>query len=179
MINLIPPSAKKSIVREYWMRVVSVWVFIMSAVSFIFATLLIPVYVLIESKTNARTESAKVALDETTKYNLSSAELIRASKQARLLLQLQDTVRFTEFVSLLEDVQNDQVSITTYDFSLQEGAIAPINISGTALTRQALATFRQALLNHPAIEDAYLPISNLALDKNITFTVTVTMKQPS
>ena len=176
MINLIPPSAKKSIVREYWLRVASVWLFILSAVGAIFAILLVPVYVLIKGQISVYAESAQVAINETKEYDLSSAELIRASKQARMILDLTDTIRLSRFITLIDEIEKSGVTIDSYILSQKDDIVTPITITGTALTRQALANFRETLLTHPDIKTAYLPISNLALDKNITFSVTITMK---
>jgi hypothetical protein len=180
MINLIPPSAKADIRREYWARVTTVWVFICSGVAFVIAILLIPVYVLINSQINVYAEAAEAAISENTKFQLSSASLIQASQRARLLTTLADEERFTDLVTLLDSIQNQNVTITTFEFSRTQTEpveTAPILITGTALTRQALADFRTALLNHPAVDTALLPISNLTLDRDIIFSVTITMKK--
>jgi len=39
-----------------------------------------------------------------------------------------------------------------------------------------LADFRAELLANPDIEKAFLPLSNLAQDKDLSFTVSITMK---
>lgn len=176
MINLIPPHAKSSIVREYWFRVVSVWLFILSAVTLIIAALLIPVYVLITTQIAAYAESAEVAISEVNKFDLSSAALVRASQDAVKIVKMQDDPRFTEYITLFQSLENRAVSIHRYEFSLEGDTIAPIIIAGTAETRQALADFREALLTNERIATVVLPISNLAQDKDIDFTITVTMK---
>ena len=51
----------------------------------------------------------------------------------------------------------------------------PVNITGTATDRQSLASFRDRMLAHPLISEVNLPISNLATDKDIQFSITVTM----
>ena len=49
-------------------------------------------------------------------------------------------------------------------------------ISGDATTRQALADFRDRLLRQPEISDVVLPISNLAKDRDIKFSISVVFK---
>ncbi len=178
MINLIPQSAKTSITREYWVRVINVWILSFSGVFVIISILLIPVYILINSQTAVYAKDAEVALVEVNKFDLSSASLIKSGQQAKLLLNLKNEIRFTNLVSLLESTQNPSVAITRFDFTKVDAELNPISITGTALTRQSLADFREALLNHPDIETVLLPISNLALDRDIIFNVTITMKKP-
>ncbi len=177
MINLIPQSAKSSITREYWTRVFSVWLFILSGVTFIVTALLVPVYVLVNAQIDAYEETATAAISEVNKYNLSSTALVRASQDAAKIIRMQDAPRFTDYVALFESLQNDAVVIERFEFSKQGDELFPVSISGKAETRQALADFREALLGNERIDTVVLPISNLAQDKDITFAITVTMKQ--
>lgn len=178
MINLIPQHAKSDITREYWLRVISVWLFIMSGVAAIIAALLVPVYVLVNSQISVYAESAKTALDEGAKYNLSSTALVRASQDAAKVLTMQEAPQFTSFVALFESHLPEAVSIDRFEFTYDGADLSPISISGKAKTRQALADFREALLTDTSVDTVFLPISNLAQDKDINFTITVTMKKP-
>jgi hypothetical protein len=177
MINLIPPSAKSSITREYWMRVISVWVFILTGVTIIIAALLVPVFALVNSQIAAYSASAKEAISEVNKYDLSSTALVRASQDAVKVIRMQNDAKFTDYITLFEALENESVVIERYEFTKQDDVLDPISISGKAATRQALADFREALLDNKNIETVFLPISNLAQDKNISFVITVTMKK--
>ncbi len=177
MINLIPQTAKKRITREYWLRVVSVWILILTGVAFIVAVLLIPVYILINSKADIYTNSASAASLEIESYELSSSALIKASQQAQKIATLDEAVRFTDLITLISSLKNPSIIIDNFSFNLTETGLAPIVINGEAKTRQSLADFRTALLNHEDIAEAELPISSLALDRDINFTVTITIKE--
>jgi hypothetical protein len=177
MINLIPPHAKQGITREYWLRVISVWVCIASATFLILSVALIPTYVFIKSQISVYAKSAEAAIAEVDKHNLSSAALVQASQQAQLLLSLNEAKPFTELITELEAMQNPNVSIDRFEIEQDKTGLKPITISGKAKTRQSLADFREALLEHPEIETVFLPISNLAQDKDISFLITVTMKK--
>lgn len=176
MINLIPQHAKSNITKEYWVRVTSVWLFIQSGATLIIAALLVPVYVLVNSQIEVYSESAEAAISEVNKYDLSSTALVRASQDAAKVLGMQNDPEFTEYITLFEALENRAVTIERYEFSKQGDTLAPISISGNAATRQALADFREALLTNDRIDTVFLPISNLAQDKDITFTITITMK---
>lgn len=176
MINLIPSSAKKHIIREYWLRVISVWFFILAGVFFILSSLLIPVYTLIDSRVSVYAESGEKALSDAKSYNLSSVPLVLANKEAKLILLLKDQVRFSEFVETLSKLQNQGITIDSFEFQKTATGVAPINISGKALTRQSLAIFRENLLQNPLIETVDLPISNLAQDRDINFNISLKLK---
>jgi hypothetical protein len=176
MINLIPQTAKRHVTKEYWLRVITVWLFIFSIVLFIITALLIPSYVTIMNQVGAYKESAEAAIADVDTFTLSSATLIKASQQARLLLSLKDQPRFTTLRERLEAAQTEEIMITRIEFTTGKDGLEPITLSGNAATRESLARFRETLLNDPTIESVFLPISNLAQDRNISFLITITMK---
>jgi hypothetical protein len=176
MINLIPATAKRRIAFEYWTRVASVCLLISTLIIITGTLLLLPVYVRINTQINAYSESVVSATEQVTKYDISSGALVKTSQQARQLLTIKDKKHFSDITTLLESLTNEQISITTFDFAREDNGIKPINIMGTATSRQALADFRKRLIENESIAEAFLPISNLTQDKDIEFNVTVTMK---
>lgn len=176
MINLIPQSAKKQIIREYWLRVISAWLFTLAGVFCILTFLLIPVYVLIDSRVSVYSPEAEKAIAESKSYDLSSTQLVLAGKEAKLLLQLKNNARFSELTEDLFKLQNTGINITSFKFQKTPAGVAPIDILGRASTRQSLANFRENLLKSPLIETVDLPISNLALDKDIEFNISIKLK---
>ncbi len=177
MINLTPPSAKKSILREYWLRVISVWLFLLASTSLIVASLLMPTYVLLQGKISAYQTEAEAAIAQADAHNLSTASLVTATRQALGLIKKSEQVTFTEVINLFSSLPNPGVGITAYELSrAADGSVENLTLNGTANTRQDLADFREILINHPRVEKIELPISNLALDRNIEFTVRVTLK---
>ncbi len=177
MINLIPQTAKRKITLEYWLRVVSVWMMILTGITIIATLLLFPVYVLVNSKVAAYETSAMEAKSSVSEYDVSASALIDASVQARLLLDLADQQNFSALVVKIDSLKNENITIENFGFSRTATGVAPIEVIGKAKTRQALADFRETLLGDPAIEKVFLPISNLAQDRDIEFNVTITMKE--
>jgi hypothetical protein len=176
MINLIPPAFKRSVTIEYWTRVTSVCLFILSGILFASTLLLLPVYVRINLQIDTFEKAANEALERVSQHDLSSATLVKTGTKARLLLELRNDTKFSSIISLLQEMENSQVFIESIDFTRVDTGIGPMQLSGKALTRQSLADFRTALLARPEIDSVLLPISNLAQDKDISFSVTITMK---
>lgn len=177
MVNLIPHVAKKSIAKEYWVRVFSIWLFLITIAFLVTTSLLIPTYVLIQGQVNAYRTEAEEIIVKADAYNLSSASLIKASQQATELIKIDAETPFSNIITVLSDLPKNGVEIISYEFTREASLIGPITLEGTATTRQSLADFRETLLEHPQIEKIELPISNLALDRDISFSVTITLKQ--
>ncbi len=175
MINLIPPEAKKNITLEYWVRVGSVWAlllaFALACASFIF----LPVYVLISSQVDAYTESANSASAKIASYENVTTGLVRASQEARTVMAGANFTPVSEYMSIINAAQGNNITITNVSMSRAEEGIAPIQLSGVALDRQSLAAFRDRLLNEEQFSAVELPIANLAKDKDISFSITITV----
>jgi hypothetical protein len=175
MINLVPPKAKKSIQIEYWLRVLTTWLFLWSFALVCGAAALIPAYVLIETQSSVYETSAAEVSQKIADYNLASTALIRSSQQARYVLDERDVISISSLISLIESLQDADIQLTDIAINRTDKAISPIKLGGVASNRQALASFRDVLLEQTSVKDVDLPISNLARDKDIPFSITVTI----
>lgn len=180
MINLIPPVAKKKILIEYWTRVVTVWIGTLSAVMVIWSVALLPAYVLITTQTKVFARDSAEIQAEVDGYNTDVARLIDTSSKATRLLAQKDALVLSETINHLETLVQNGVSINSYEVGrVSATELRPITITGRAATREDLANFRETLLSDPKIESALLPLSNLARDRDITFSITITLKKPT
>jgi len=177
MINLIPPIARKSIVIEYWVRVISVWFFILAAVATVAIFLALPVYVLLSTQVNVYEQSAAEATQRVNEYDLSAGALVRANVMAQKIYELEEVEKFSTTITDIEALQGSDIVIEGFNFTRTENKLAPVEVSGTAATRQALADFREALLTQKNVSDVVLPISNLAKDRDIEFSLSVVLKE--
>lgn len=176
MINLIPPPAKRKLRYEYWVRAVSVWFTIWSVALFAGACILLPAYVLIGSQVSVYQVSATAASEKVVNYETVSASLEQANLQARSVIDEANLPLFSEYISLFEAQQGSGVAITEMRLSREVTGVAPVTVSGTADDRQSLASFRDRLLAIEEVTSVDLPISNLARDKDISFTLTVALR---
>ena len=74
---------------------------------------------------------------------------------------------------MFESLQSEGIELSKIELSVKEGEFAPVNIIGTASDRRTLAGYRDRLLESDKIDTVDLPISNLAQDKEIKFSITV------
>lgn len=175
MINLIPSNAKKSITIEYWLRVCTSWFVLWAVTLFVSVIVLVPAYVLINIQVSVYESSAKIAQESVTSYEEVSKNLKQASEQAKLIVNSDDDTNIYAYVDLFEQLQDSSIMITKVAVNRTEKGVAPVTVDGRAVDRESLAAFRDRLLAEESVSSVDLPISNLAKDRDIQFTLTVTM----
>lgn len=177
MINLIPPSAKKKIVLEYWTRVISVWFLSWSVALVLGAFVMIPTYVLINLQVSSFSDSAATASQKIATMQDVSADLTVANNQAKALIDGSRFASLSDSAKQFTQLENSNLTLAQITIGRTKDGVGPVALSGEASNRQALADFRDRLLALPQVDGVDLPISNLAKDKDIQFTLTVTMKK--
>ena len=172
MINLIPPTAKKSIKREYIKRVLTVWLLLFSAGFAILAVFLLPTFVALRGEISALEETAEVGLARVSQFDISATELITANTQAKSLLDRATSSSPVEVINTLTEYAGTKVTLTNFQF-INLATLGKLTVSGIASTRQDLALFRDAVGNDVRFSMVDLPISNLIKDKDLLFTMNI------
>ena len=174
MSNLLPPHARKAVVREYWQRVVTVWFCLFAFAVVIVGVLAFPSFLTIKITTDsveARVDKASIELEA-----IESAEeaITLANQQAALLKQSQTSVSFADLITKLDALAATQIEVEGYTLAQSKGALDPITIRGTAATRRELTAFVNRIEADPQFDEVNLPIANLAQDTEVAFQITVT-----
>jgi hypothetical protein len=173
MINLIPPTAKKQIVAEYWVRVVSLGGFLVGSACLFSAALFIPINIYIVSQERYLSLSLSANQAEQANQIENTALLSRANQQAILLLQTKPEYTTASLLPRLQVIGGNTVILN--EIALSQAPAPLLTVSGVAVTRQALVDYRDTL---EAVEEYVrvdLPISNLIKDRNVPFTITITL----
>jgi hypothetical protein len=176
MINLIPPEARARIATEYWVRVVTVWLFMIAIAAVVVAASFLPAFVLVTSQVSnysaavAEVEKREAAGDTTAR------PLVVASEHARLIIEAERAGLLVPLVDMIDAIGSRAgVTIEQYQIERMATSVAPVRISGGAPSRAALVAFRDALLGTPTVASIDLPISSFAKDRDIDFSMTVTL----
>lgn len=176
MINLIPHSAKRSLVKEYWIRVISVWLMTWSFASLCAAAAIYPAYLLIDSQVSVYESSAAEASARVADFKSVSEELRRTSEEARLIVEARNEPLFSNYIELLNRLEGEAIDLNNIRLiHRDDGTIAPIEISGVARDRIALRDFRDRLLAEAEVATVDFPISNLAKEQDINFEIIITL----
>ena len=176
MVNLIPPHAKKGVVVEYWLRVLTVWSLIVTVAAALVAVSFLPVYVLVDAKIDVYEESAEAASQKIASFDAVSPELVRSSQQAQLLLGSIEDVSLSEVISRFSALATDGIELNSISVSRRgvEGT-EPVVLLGVARDRIALSNFRDRLLAEESVATVDFPISSLVAGTDINFPMEITM----
>ena len=173
MINLIPTTAKKKILIEYWVRVITVWMFLWSFIIVLSLVIFVPTYVLVNSQEKVYRASAAEASTEVDNYEAVAKSLNRTSKQARFIIDSAEDDLLSSYIILFKSLQNSNIELSQISINKNDEGLDPIRLAGVAEDRQALASFRDRLLEETLVESVDLPISNLASEEEIKFNITI------
>ena len=174
MINLLPPQGKKLVAREYIFRVSAVAGFVCAFFLLASAVALVPTYILF-SPSGAGPSQEEKGVPSEEEYMQLVAELKEASGIAAQLNKKINTVAASSVVTHIEDALFPDITLAAITFS-EEAAQVRISVRGTARTRESLRSFLDTLKKDPFFADAQVPVSELARDTNVQFTMTLTLK---
>ncbi|MEL6805041.1 MAG: hypothetical protein AAFO91_14800 [Bacteroidota bacterium] len=178
MINLIPHSARAQIKTEYWLRAVTVWSFMLAFALLLIFALQLPTYVLVISLDEAlRTQINTAAATQGEFADLEQQVIDTNNLVVHLTEQEQQTVRFSELMYELDAISPAAVQLMQFDMRRADGRIEAIEVVGRANSRTALSNYRDRVEAHELFGAAELPISNLAKDSDIPFSMTITMAE--
>ncbi len=175
MINLIPPQGHKVVKREYTLRLGAALAFLFAGVLLLLSVALIPTYVLVGAQIEA--------FEFETAQEVGDAEALKnAEKEVRtmknVLTQMKTTVTSTPMSKVIAEIQaNAPKTIIFKNFSINttKGVVTTVQVQGVSPTREALAQLKDALIASPIFEKAEVPISDLARETDLPFTLTVTL----
>ena len=158
------------------MRLISVGMVLIATACVIIALLNVPVYVLIRSQLDAFLQEYTQANLESKSFQDSEQSVARANEIAKLLAA-DEGQKLLQIVEILDGLTTNAVVITDFSVAVEKKKLKPIVIRGVAPTRLSLTTFRDAIESHEMFETAELPLSNLAKDSDIEFTITITAQK--
>lgn len=177
--NLLPPDRQRSLARDYYLRLSVVIVWFVFALTLISMVLLVPTYIFLtdsartKEKYLATVESSITSADEAS----LSARLTSLNNSATTLVLLAQAPSASAFIRAMLALPRPGVTLSQFVYTppTMKGP-GTLLVSGTAATRDALRTYQLALENAPFAQSAALPVSAYAKDRDIAFTITITLE---
>jgi hypothetical protein len=173
MINLIPPDGVRMVRREYAARVLSVWAFILALAVGASALMLLPTYVLLQEELRITDTETAIAADA---HAIATKELEEAQTIADRLQTARDPVAASAIFTHIEDALAPEIEFRSL-FVTPAGSASQIQVIGTAMNREALQRFIGRLKGDPFFKDASVPVSDLARDVDLTFTLSLVLAE--
>lgn len=180
MLNLLSIEEKKRILLLYRIRLTVVVVFATGALVLASLVLLVPSYLLSIAKHN-NSEKQLAIFEERYGSGIQekevNAQIREANSRILLLLGNDTTTRLAPslMVSRLIEIKENNIKIYgfTYDVSTNTERVV---VTGTALDRDALSNFIEALKKDQTFSEVTLPISSYVKSNNIDFSVVLERK---
>jgi hypothetical protein len=182
MFNVLPEIFKKEIKTEYYLRqsiVACVFIIFLqiSFLIFVFPSWLSSFYR--QKEASAEIESQKSGI-----VSKNTDNILQTVNQTNQNLDTIDSAfDYSTVLPIVKNIISDKTSAIslsefTYDNSAATTTI-PMSVSGIAKTREDLVAFVKKLQDSAEFSDVVSPISDLAKDKDIVFTVNLNVTQNS
>lgn len=175
MLDLLHERDKKTLYREYIFRLIAVTLVFCAATIGIAITLLLPSLVLSRIKEQSASERA-AALSTDANVETSreaSAFLNRVAREIKLLSIKSTSSPSVLIANILAD-KPDGVRVTGLD--IQMNGSKEVAVTGVSPDRERLVEFSRRLKKESFVSAVDLPISSLAKENNIPFTLQITVQ---
>lgn len=177
MINLIPPAGYTKVRKEYMLRMLATYFLLLSAVLILLTVALIPTYVLVRAQMNDSVAHDKAGEEDTTVAQIES-EITRTQGMITEFKKRTTTPDMSVFIHAIEKSAPSGIVFKNFTLGYTKNKITPIQLQGTAERREDLVAFKQALEKDALFASATVPIADLARERDVPFTMTITVATP-
>ena len=179
MINFLPPEAKTLVKHEYRIRLASVWALLLAVVAATGAGLLVPSYVLLGRQIEALLLSDAGIRDESKveAYKASRQDLVKAQALAAQLAVPRRHPAGSDVLRQVQDARSRSITISNFAYTYSDAGVELLRVDGVAATREALTQFSATLERNPLFLRADVPVSSLVAERDLPFTITITLAE--
>lgn len=176
--NLLPRSKKRALRREYFVRLVTVALGLITLLVIIRGVMLLPAYLYVHGQAiSEQAELDRIASSASSAQEREINDQINAVKSDITYLgRLSSLPAASDAIRAILAVPHTGVTLTGFTYTAPNATSkqAQLAITGTAQTRDALRAYVASLGQLDYVSSADLPISAYAKDSDIPFTVTLT-----
>ncbi|SRR5258708_525616 len=177
MINLIPNEEKKRKARDFYFRLLVVFIFMLATFFFILSISILPSYVLSSVRKNFSNDKLVTQKNEPVpEINQKSLAVIKDLDNKLTIIEKSEKNIYSVTGKIINEVLTKKMSdikITKISYENDPLNGKKINILGAAPSRERLLSFRRALEEDINFKKVDLPISNFVKGSNIQFSLSV------
>jgi hypothetical protein len=176
MFNFLPVEYKKEATREYFLRLLTISFVLFSIVAVASIVLIMPSYLAAENRYAQALSEETVAANavEAGRQGGASAAVGKVSAYMDAALALAPLSPDT-IIEPVVSARPAGVTITSISIGRTDSGIEA-SFAGNAATRDELLTFVKSLEGIAQFGNVDLPVSYLALDSNIDYSITVSVR---
>lgn len=176
MINLLPPIGHHAVKQEYLFRVTASILLLFSFIAIFLTIAFVPTYVLVGAQIKAF-EGVDGTDAEKETLRSAEAEMQTAEDILKQLGKSTETLSHSLVIQEIQKMASSEIDFKTFRIDSTKDDVVVIQVQGIAETRESLAQYKIALESAPLFEKAEIPISDLAKETNLPFSITITPKK--
>lgn len=171
MFNLLLPSDKVTLYREYMLRVMIVAMGAFLTVIGIGIVLLLPSYVWLRLSEQALFEKRATLLKDGS-VNQELVATLADAKKTIATLNTKQQVSLRSLVEALVVSRGSGIKLSDIEFDAS-GEKIRLHLTGVSADRESLVAFSKSLSKDPMYTVVDVPISNFVKDRNIEFSLNI------
>ncbi len=174
MVNLLPQDAVARLRTRYYARLSSAFLLLVLLVFVLGTVFLLPSYFLSQGAADASARYLAAAQQSATvrEHAGATGALATLAEQVLILKQYQGAPVVVPAISEITGVIPKGILVSKIAFGKREDGTASLTVAGTAATRATLLAFVDALKAGGRFSGVSVPVSQLASDSNIDFSLT-------
>lgn len=178
MFNLLPENLRNAVIKEYRLRLtVVVMVFVIliqvSFLVFLFPSWLVSFY----KEKDFSTQSDELSKSLSTLDISSTTSFIKSFNNKIGIIN--NALEYPKFIPILDDIlakKTGSIRISGMYYTVDSMNSGTLTLEGIGDTRESLVSFSDSLETIGYFKKVDLPISNLAKDRNIAFTISINIE---
>ncbi len=178
MFNVLPEQFKKTITTEYYVRLGALVCCVVCVLEVCTIVFLLPSWMVGTIQKKELTQHIAIMQDlPVARSSNTVADTITSLNQ--LLEVVTTTFVYEKPTSLLDEIlknKNSNIHIIDYSSTYVDSTHASLSITGKSVNRNALVTFVKTLQQDKKFSNIELPVSDLARDSDIPFTLQIKEK---
>ena len=176
VLNVLPEEEKKSIRREYLLRLMTIFFNLLALVGVLAVLMLVPSYLMSVSKENfveKQLEDFNISNPEITTSNIDDS-INEINKKLVYLTKMNLNPNVSDRVfGWILDNKPKEITFSQMLYSKRTDGSLVLEIHGVAKDRVALRDFKTILDNNKDYKEVNLPISNFLEKTNLAFTISI------
>lgn len=176
MFTLIPRDYRIKVIRYYRLRLALVFLILLIFSTTLLIGFFLPTYLNVSSEHKSLIDQESTINRSIAKKNSDDlSKTIKKLTASINFINKPDKISMDEILKVFK-YQNSNVQLNKIDYKISTVDGYTILISGIATTRKSLSEFAKSLEKEISFKKVDLPISNLAKDSDIPFSITITGK---
>lgn len=173
MRNLLSQQDKKKVIKEYKFRIITTSLVFVFFAMLIASVLLLPSYIISNYREGITRVQANIIQKsiEVREKNVSNIILNDVKTKLKLLTVEEGSTPLAEVFEEIINQKTRGVSIGGFFYRKTTDGNGEILVTGIAVSRESLLQFRRNLENKNIFTSVILPVSNLASDTDIEFSI--------